>query len=50
MIGYNAAKLALPLVMKVHLVFNAALLMKYYGECLLPNPILVCDDEEYELK
>ena len=41
MIRYNAAKLELPLGMKVHRVFNVVLLVRYYGQSLIPNPILV---------
>ena len=49
MIGHNTAKLELPLVIKVHPVFNVALLKKYYGNCLLLNPILVDNNAEYEV-
>ena len=50
MVGHNAAKLELPLGMKVHPVFNVALLKRYHGQCLIPNPILVEDDVEYEVE
>ena len=44
MIGHNAAKLKLPPGMKVHPIFNVALLKRYYGQCLIPNPISVDDN------
>ena len=50
MIGHNAAKLELPPGMKVHPIFKMALLAKYYGQHLIPNPIPVDDDAEYEVE
>ena len=50
MVGRNAAKLELPPGMKVHPLFNVALLKRYYGQCLIPNMILVDDDAKYEVK
>ena len=47
---YKAAKLALPLGIKAHPVFNMTLLKRYYGQCLIPNPISVEDDAEYEVE
>ena len=49
MVGRNAAKLELPLGMKVHPVFNVALLKKYHGQRLMANPISVDNDAEYEV-
>ena len=49
MIRCNAAKLELPPSMKVYPIFNVALLKKYHGQYLIPNPILVDDDAEYEI-
>ena len=50
MIGCNAAKLELPPGIKVHPIFNVALLKKYHGQCLIPNPISVDDNAEYEVE
>ena len=50
MVGCNAAKLELPPGMKVHPVFNIALLKRYHGQRLIPNPILVDDDAEHEVE
>ena len=50
MAGRNAAKLELPPGMKVHPVFNVALLKSYHSQCLIPNPISVDDDAEYEVE
>ena len=50
MIRHNAAKLELTLGMKVHLVFNMALLTRYHSQCLILNLILVEDDAEYEVE
>ena len=50
MVGRNAAKLKLPPGMKVHPIFNIALLKRYHGQCLLPNLILVDGDAEYEVE
>ena len=50
MIGYNAAKLELPLRMKVHPMFNMVLLKGHHVQRLLPNAILVDDDAEYEIE
>ena len=50
MVGRNAAKLELPLGMKVHPVFNVALLKKYHGQRLMTNPISVDNDAEYEVQ
>ena len=44
MFGCNAAKLELPPGMKVHPVFNVALLKRYHRQRLLPNPISVDGD------
>ena len=44
MVRCNAAKLELPPRMKVHPVFKVALLKRYHGQCLMPNPILVDDN------
>ena len=49
MVGRNAAKLELLPGMKVHPVFNIALLKRYHGQCLMPNPISVDDNAEYEV-
>ena len=49
MVGHNAGKLELPIEIKVHMVFNVALLKRYHGKCLLPNPISVDDNAEYEV-
>ena len=48
MVGHNAAKLELPPGMKVHPVFNIALLKRYHRPHLLPNPILVDGNAEYK--
>ena len=50
MVGHNAAKLELPPGIKVHPVFNAVLLKRYHGQCLLPNPILVDSNAEYKVE
>ena len=50
MVGHNAAKLELPPWMKVHPVFNAALLKRYHSQRLLPNTILVDGNAEYEVE
>ena len=50
MVGHKAAKLELPLVMKVHPIFNIALLTRYHGLCLLKNLILVDNDAEYKVE
>ena len=50
MVGHNAAKLELPPGMKVHPIFNVALLKRYHGQRLLPNPILVDGDAEYKVE
>ena len=50
MIGRNAAKLELSLVMKVHPVFNVALLKRYHRLYLLKNPIPIDDDAQHEVK
>ena len=50
MIECNSAKLELPPGMKVHLVFNVALLKRYHSQCLIPNLILVEVDAEYEVE
>ena len=50
MIICNAAKSELPLGIKVHLVFNVALLKRYHGQRLLPNLISVDDNAEYEVE
>ena len=50
MVGRNAAKLELPPGMKVHPIFNVALLKRYHSQCLIPNPILVDDNAEYEVE
>ena len=50
MVRRNAAKLELPPGMKVNPIFNVALLKRYHGQRLLPNPILVDDDAEYEVE
>ena len=49
MVRRNAAKLELPLGMKVHPIFNVALLKRYHGQCLILNPILVDDNAKYEV-
>ena len=50
MVGCNVAKLELPPGIKVHPIFNVALLKRYHGQCLLLNPILVDDDAEYKVE
>ena len=50
MVGCNTDKLELLPGMKVHPIFNVALLKKYHGQRLIPNPILVDDDAEYEVQ
>ena len=50
MVGHNAAKLELPPGMKVHPVFNIALLKRYHGQRLLPNLILVDGNTEYKVE
>ena len=50
MVGCNAAKLELPPGIKVHPVFNIALLKRYHSQCLIPNLILVDDNAEYEVR
>ena len=50
MIGHNAAKLELPPGIKVHPVFNVALLKRYHGQHILPNPISVDKDAENEVE
>ena len=50
MVGRNAAKLELPPGMKVHPVFKVGLLKRYYGQCLIPNPILVDDNAKYKVE
>ena len=49
MVGRNAAKLELPPGIKVHPIFNIALLKRYHGQCLIPNPISVDDDAKYKV-
>ena len=44
------AKLELPLWMKINSVFNVALLKRYHGQYLIPNPISVEDDAEYKVE
>ena len=50
MVRCNAAKLELPPGMKVHPVFNVALLKRYHGQHLLPNLILVDGNAEYKVE
>ena len=50
MIRCNAAKIELPPGIKVHPIFNVELLKIYHGQRLLPNPILVDDNAEYEVE
>ena len=50
MVGRNAAKLELPPGMKVHPIFNVALLKRYHFQRLIPNPILVDDNAKYEVE
>ena len=50
MVGHNAAKPELPPGMKVHPVFNVALLKRYYSQCFIPNLISVDDDAKYEVE
>ena len=50
MIGHNAAKLELLVRMKVHPIFNVALLKRYHSQRLLPNPIAVDDNAKYEIE
>ena len=50
MIGHNTAKIELPPRIKVHPIFNMALLKKYYSQCLMPNPIWVDNDTEYKVE
>ena len=50
MIGLNAAKLELLPGRKVHPVFNVALLKRYHGQYLLPNPKSVNDDAVYKVE
>ena len=50
MVGHNATKLELPPGIKVHPIFNVALLKRYHGQCLLPNPISVDGDAEYKVE
>ena len=50
MVGYNATKLEWPPGMKIHPIFNVALLKRYDGQCLLLNPILVDGKAEYKVE
>ena len=50
MIGCNAVKLELPPRMKVHPIFNMALLKKHHSQHSIPNQISVDDDAEYEVE
>ena len=50
MVGCNAAKLELPLGMKVYPVLNMAFFKRYQGQPLTPNPIVVDDNAEYEVE
>ena len=50
MVKHNATKLELPPGMKIHPVFNVALLKRYHRQSLLPNPILVDGDAEYKVE
>ena len=50
MIRQNAAKIELLPGIKVHPVFNVALLKKYHSQHLIPNPISVDNDAEYEIE
>ena len=50
MVRCNATKLELKPPMKVHCVFNVALLKRYHRKCLLPNLISVDDNVEYEVE
>ena len=50
MIGCNAAKIELEPGIKVHPVFNMALLKKHHAQCLIPNPILVDKNSEYKVE
>ena len=48
LVGNNAARLDLPSTMRVHPVFNVALLKFYKGNLTRPGPIEVEGQEEYE--
>ena len=50
MVVCNAANLELLPAMKVHPIFNFALLKRYYRKCLLQNLISVDDNAEYEVE
>ena len=50
MVRRNAAKLELPPGLKVHLLFNIALLKRYHGQCLLLNLISLDGDAEYKVE
>lgn len=49
-IGRNAFKLKLPEALKVHNVFNVALLKPYLGDRLIPADVEVEGDREYEVE
>ena len=49
LVGDNAVKLELPPAMKIHPVFNISLVKHYQGSQLLPAPVEVEGQEEFEL-
>ena len=50
MVIHSVSNLKLPLAMKVHVLFNVALLKRYHGKYLLLNLTLADDDAEYEVE
>ena len=48
-VGENAVKLDLPPALKIHPVINISLVKHYQGSQLLPAPVEVEGQEEYEL-
>ena len=49
-VGRNACKLQMPAAMKVHPVFNVALLRKYHGTRVVPAALEVDDQQRYEIE
>ena len=50
MVGSNAAKLDLPVSMRVHPVFNVQLLKIYRGALTRPAPVVVDGQEEFDIE
>ena len=46
-VGCNALKLDMPVMLRVHPVFNVSLLWQYMGDRMLPAPLAINDKTEY---